>query len=228
MNTKEVASYLYLNLTEFMDGWGYKLSKANYAYRKRFKNGFLAVGFGIINYNPIFELNVRLKIRIDEVMEIVSKFLDGDMSYAKHWTCFGHDIHIIKNTPNNNPDFTDIYTPEDIAEVSLHIKSYLATEGFEFLENCKDLIFLDSYFNDNIFNLHWAIPKDNHALRGITIAKLSARPNYDQLISDYEKLIKNHYKYDPEKHWAIITPLIKHLNTVQPIPGMIERRQQML
>ncbi|HRK29330.1 MAG TPA: hypothetical protein PK239_18785 [Chitinophagales bacterium] len=228
MKTKELFNHLYSNLTPFMEGWGYKLIKSRYEYKNKFANGFLGVGFGYVNYFPEYQLNVRLEVRVNEVMDIVAKFSGGNLTYAKEWVCFGRDIHVLKNAPNNNPDFTDIYTPEDIAEVSLHIKSYLATEGFEFLENCKDLIFLDSYFNDNIFNLHWAIPKDNHALRGITIAKLSARPNYDQLISDYEKLIKNHYKYDPEKHWAIITPLIEYLKTVEPLPSMVERRQRSL
>ncbi|HRK29335.1 MAG TPA: hypothetical protein PK239_18810 [Chitinophagales bacterium] len=228
MKKNELYMYLYENLTPFMESWGYKLIKSRYQYIQKFKNGFLAVHFGTVNYFPEYQLNVRSEVRIDEVMDIVAKFSGGNLKYAKEWVCVGDDIHIIKNAPNNNPDFTDIYTPEDIAEVSLHIKSYLATEGFEFLENCKDLIFLDSYFNDNIFNLHPAILEDLHALRGVTIAKLSARPDYDNLISDYEKLIYQVYKNRPERYWQPISQLIEFLKTVQPLPDMIERRQQML
>lgn len=225
MKKEDLYIHLYKNLTPFMEGWGYKLFKSRYQYTRKFANGFLSIHFGTVNYFPEYQLNVGLVVRIDEVMDIVSKFSGGNMAYAKYWACFSRDIHTIKNAPNNNPDFTDIYTPEDVTEVSLHIKSYLATEGFEFLENCRDLIFLDSFFNDDIFNLHPAILEDLHALRGVTIAKLSARPDYEKLIADYEKLIFQVYKNRPERYWQPISQLIEYLKTVEPLPGMIERRK---
>ncbi|MDF9800618.1 virulence-associated protein VapD [Catalinimonas alkaloidigena] len=151
-------------------------------FRKQRKIGFDNVLINVNGSKPGL-LDIKLGIRLDLVEQLAYQFTMGLSDYQEHSNTLVVKMGELIAQPHLR---FEIKHEDDIKEAALRIIGFMQTKGFAFLEKYNDVNHLDQLFNEYPDQkLKYAYNAFNRCLKGIVLARLAERRNFQQLILTY-------------------------------------------
>jgi hypothetical protein len=192
MNIKDVYDTLKQGVLETLtqEGYKYKADKYGAEFKKKTSFGFIELGYGVINYDPVYKIpGFGYLIRYDKVEEVCTLFnqeVDGN-SNPRNICTVGGGYGGIVNIKHH--DFGEMYTIEDVEKVAQEIKGIYQDILKPFLEQHSDMYFLENEINkdterDLPYIMYW---RGRRSMRGLILAKLCHNPRYEELKSIYHQ-----------------------------------------
>ncbi|MEK6475900.1 hypothetical protein WJR50_00145 [Catalinimonas sp. 4WD22] len=152
-------------------------------FRKLRKNGFHNILINVKGYPSL--IDVKLGVRIEMVEQLAYQFTTGLSDYQVHSNTLMIKMGELIDQPHLR---FEAKHEEDIKAAALQIMGFMQTKGFAFLEEHSEVNRLDKLFNDNPYHkLIYTYNAYNRCLRGIVLARLAGRRDFQELVNIYRK-----------------------------------------
>ncbi|EMR04342.1 hypothetical protein [Cesiribacter andamanensis] len=183
---------LYDHLLPLFSEHGYALQPHTKQFRKQSRNGFRAALLSVSGDRQEQTIDLSLSIRMDVVEELVYQFLSGPPRFSMQDST---TIVASYGRLNRDPYTRFVVRGEDeLQEVCQRIETYMVEKGFRFLERFDHLKKIDALINrapdkpcPYLYN------QIHRCYRGIIIAKLTCRTDYNKLVKTYLKYLQNQW-----------------------------------
>ncbi|WP_017730164.1 hypothetical protein [Nafulsella turpanensis] len=175
---------LYQQLFPLFEQQGYEAVPSKKQFRQPCKNGFRAVLFSISEDAEEKIIDVQLGIRINLVEELVLQFLGGKKELEKDSTTIITSLARLKHQSQRRLIITE--DEQSLQQSCTQITAAMQEKGFKFLKNFSQLHRIDKVVNRKPSRqcpiMHNQIQR---CFRGITIARMLHRNDFDKLVSIY-------------------------------------------
>ncbi len=187
---KQVEEVLGAFLEEFDFQWYPKFRQ----YRRETNLGFQCVILAFTHYEDLSLLEAHAGIRLDAVENLAFPFTRGLSGFR--------DDSMTLVTPlsrlfGRRHQRFELATEADAAKAAQEIVGQLEAEGLSFLNRYFNLRKMDILFNEEPEKLLPYIHNAaNRCLRGITLARLTRRDNFEALVRAYRRQLRLQYAAD--------------------------------
>jgi len=152
-------------------------------FRKDMPNGFQNVVISISHYENSSVVEAHLGIRLESVEQMAFQFTMG-------LTGFQQDSHTLITSIGRLKDKKyerySVAQAEEAQRATSAIQTYMQQHGFEFLNNYSSANALDCLFNEQPDEpLSLVYNNFNRCLRGVVLAHLTHRENFEELVQTY-------------------------------------------
>ncbi|MEM9830868.1 MAG: hypothetical protein AAF944_09525 [Bacteroidota bacterium] len=152
-------------------------------FRRTNKGGYSSVVLSAGGRQPT-EVEVFLGIRINLVEELIYQFTSGLTGYGSYSTTL---LVPTRKIASEFPYFYSLATNADIPVIVPQIMQFLIQRGWTFLEKYHSVKSLDALYNQEPTQKSPYLTNEFHrALRGIALAKLAQRPDWEHLVKQYQ------------------------------------------
>jgi len=178
-------------LQPFLEDLDFQWYAAGQQYRRETNLGFQCVITAFTHYDDLSLLEVHAGIRLDAVENLAFPFTNGLSGFR------GDSMTLV--TPiarlfGRRHQRYELATTKEADEAARDIISRLESEGLSFLDRYFNLSRMDALFNEEPEKLLPYIHNAaNRCLRGITLARLARRDNFDQLVRAYRQQLRLQY-----------------------------------
>jgi hypothetical protein len=184
--------HIYQQLQPLFSDHGYELMPLSKQFRKPSRNGFRAALISVSGdrYEQIIDLS--LSIRMDVVEELVYQFLSGPPRFSMQ-----DSTTIVASYGRLNQDPYKRFVvkdEDDLQGVCERIGTYMEKKGFRFLERFDQLKKIDALINRRPDQpCPYLYNQVHRCYKGIIIAKLTCRTDYNQLVKTYLAYLQNQW-----------------------------------
>lgn len=187
-NQESLESRLDETLGAFLAAAGFTPRPELHQYRRAAEEGFQCVIHSWSHYDDISMLEIHIGIRLDAVEGIAFPMTNGLPGFAPDSMTLVTPLAKLRGRRHQR---YEIKTEEDVQEAVGEIKEWLKEDGLPFLEKYSSLEAMDALFNDNPAKLLPYIHNaSNRCLRGITLAKLTGRDDFERLVRVYRQQLE--------------------------------------
>lgn len=189
MTKKYVTNEIRLKLTENLNEEGFKYIKSKERIMREHEEGFDVIYSRVIDYNPIFQIEFSIAIRLNAVEEIVNKFFGESL--------FNSQNKSLTTTVASSYDFLT-GEEENYIEISSELELYSTIqklikitkgEGFNFFQKYRNLEFTNALKKHQILNDDTGLSNIlRNFMQSLTLLKLCNDPDFDKLCDNYREL----------------------------------------
>lgn len=173
-------------LNPFFKNKEYQWLQHQQQFRKLRKNGFHNILINVKGCPGL--IDVKLGVRLDLVEQLAYQFTTGLSGYQAHSNTLIIKMGELMGQPHLR---FEAKHEEDIQEAALQIIGFMQTRGFAFLEEHSAVDRLDKLFNEHPEQkLKYAHNEFNRCLRGIVLARLAGRKDWQGLIAIYRRSLQ--------------------------------------
>lgn len=198
---------LYTRLSPLFLKQGYELQPHKKQFSMQTRNGFRSAMISINGSRSEQAIDLTLGIRLDLVEDLVGQFMEGLYSFSKESPTLIASYGRLTSKPTRR--FL-VQEEGDLNEVSQRIEQFMLGKGFRFLERFDTLKRLDKVINRKpeqpcpfLYN------QVSRCFKGITIAKMMHRTDFNQLVKIYLNYLHN--QWAPRSVIANYKKLVKFL-----------------
>ncbi|MEO1050810.1 MAG: hypothetical protein AAFX87_09290, partial [Bacteroidota bacterium] len=205
---KDVKNQVFKLLTPFFKELGFKAYKGKDEFLKETDFGFHQVLFMLSDYEPEFRINFTLGIRLDEVENIATKFLqmteEGKLKTCTSMVNFG-------DLKGENGLEYKVFSEQDVEQSIELFKKFIRQEGLNYFDQYNDISKLDEAINadPNKPTIHKG-PEFIRPIYSLTLARLNQNPDYENLVEAY----KENFEGVIPRYLEQYNKLVEHLKTV--------------
>ncbi len=197
---------LYAALKESLNALNFVEILAKRQFQRANSSGYSSVVLSVAGREPT-EIEVFLGIRINLVEELVYQFTNGLRDYGPFSTTL---LVSGRKVAPEFPYFYRLAKEADVHATKQQILSFLHQYGFPFLDKHQSAKSLDALYNQEVAQKSFYVINEFHrALRGIILAKLAKRPNWEELVEQYR--VKLQKKALPEVQMQNYEQLVNFL-----------------
>jgi len=176
-------SWIFTPLIPFFAEAGFTYLPKLRQFRKETPNGFQNVVISISHYENSSVVEGHLGIRLESVEKFAFQFTMG-------LTGFQQDSHTLITSIGRLKDKKyerySVAQAEEAERATTAIRTFMQQEGFDFLQKYCSAQALDCLFNEQPDEpLELVYNNFNRCLRGVVLAHLAHRDNFDELIQTY-------------------------------------------
>lgn len=181
-------------------------------YRLVGNDGFQCVLNSWSHYDDLSLLEMQVGIRIDAVESLIYPLSDGLSGFGPDSMTLLAPLAKLRGKRHQR---YKIESEEDVRKAGKEIVEWLREDGLPFLDRYSDLKAMDALFNDQPEKLLPYIHNAaNRCLRGITLARLAGRDDFDRLVRIYRQQLKLQRATD-----ATLAKYDQLVNYLQQYPG---------
>lgn len=190
MAKRFVINEIRTKLTEAIKTEGFEYFKSKERIMRKHNTGFDVIYISIIDYNPIFQIESSVAIRLNAVEEIVNIFLDERFMNPE----FKHLTTTI-STSSYMPLVDDYYryieikTKEDLNRAINEMINLIKDKGLLFFQNYRN------FESTNNLKKSEILTKDNYGayvlrnlMQSLTLMRLCNDPDFEKLSMKYKEL----------------------------------------
>jgi hypothetical protein len=190
---------------------GFDKKESLYQFREPFEGGFRTFIVSVSVYDTESVVELHLGVRHDAIESFVGKFIGGLTGFKPDMMTIVTSMARVRGEVfrryviQNGNDLSDSYS--EIEDFVRHI-------GYQKLHDWSDIRELNKTYNLDPFDLSLVYNAYNKAIRGITLARFSNNPNYEELKKKYRYFIA--YKKYPPGYLTAFDQLTKFLDVYHP------------
>lgn len=168
---------------------GFKYVKAQDNIIRKQDYGFDSIEFRIIDYNPIFQIEFSIAIRLDAIENIVNMFLGEDIinSQYKHLTATVASSYDIMTGSEEN--YIEVHNEDELEVAIQELAGLIKDKGLEFFKSYSQLstanILKKTQILEDKSGLSYIL---RNLMQSLTLLKLCNDPDFDKLCDNYQKL----------------------------------------
>jgi hypothetical protein len=189
MTKSFVINKTYRRIAEGLKDQGFEYKKSNERILKKITGGFYGITLHIVDYRPIFQIEIYLGIRIDAVEEIVNRFLEytfASPEFMKFTETIGTTYKVLNGSLENHIEIKSETELEN--GIDILIKTILS-KGFEFFAQKSNQETLNSLKKEQILKDNMgSFSVDRNLMQSLTLMKLCNDPDFDKLKDKYKEL----------------------------------------
>jgi len=176
-------------VTDSLNEQGFQYKKSHGRVIKLLDDGFHVIIINVIDYRPIFQIEIYLGVRLDAVEEIVNRFLQwtfASSKFMKYTETISTSYKALSGAKENYLEVeSESQLQDGINEITLLIKE----KGLAFFEKYKNLNNVNLYKKESILNDTSGISHIlTNLMQSLTLMKLCNNPDFDELSERYKKL----------------------------------------
>ncbi len=176
-------SWIFTPLIPFFAEAGFAYLPALKQFRKDMPNGFQNVVISISHYENSSVVEAHLGIRLESVEQMAFQFTMG-------LTGFQQDSHTLITSIGRLKDKKyerySVAQAEEAEQATTAIQNFMREDGFTFLNKYSSVQALDCLFNEQPDEpLYLVYNNFNRCLRGVVLAHLTHREDFEELIQTY-------------------------------------------
>ena len=168
--------------------FGFKAMKSKKRFVRRVENRIEVFGLPVVHYTPTYYARPWAGVRFDEVEEIFHQTSGFERAFQSDTHTVGIDFWRIWGTEGYD---IPLQEDADVTAVVSRLLTIFQEKALPYYEQFHDLPSVDAALNDqpNEPSVHCGMPS-NRCSKGIIVAKLTGRANYDELVSIYRSTLK--------------------------------------
>jgi hypothetical protein len=187
-NQDKLEAILYEALSPFLAALAFiPFPKLN-QYRLIGNDGFQCVIYSWSHYDELSLLEIQVGIRIDAVESLIYPLSDGLSGFGPDSMTLVTPLSKLRGKRHQR---YKIESEEDVRKAAKEIVEWLREDGLPFLDRYSQLEAMDELFNDQPEKLlPYIHSAANRCLRGITLAKLTGRDDFERLVRVYRQQLQ--------------------------------------
>lgn len=189
MTKRYVTNEVRSKLSENLKNNGFKYIKSKERIMREHEAGFDVIYSRIIDYNPVFQIEFSIAIRLDAVENIVNMFLGEEIinPQYKHLTStIASSYDIMTNSEEN---YMEVNNEEELEKAIQNLIKLIKDKGLCFFETYRDLnaanILKRTQILEDTSGLSYIL---ENLMQSLTLLKLCNDPDFDKLCDKYRKL----------------------------------------
>jgi hypothetical protein len=216
MNKKQVTNLVRQGVSEGLKEYGFKFIKSKERILREHEAGFDVIYARVIDYNPIFQIEFSIAIRLERVEAIVNNFLDEEIqnpTFNSLTTTIASSYDIMTGTKENCIEIKNEMELEDAIKQLINLlKGY----GLEFFNRYRSLqetnLLKKKQIRHDESGLSYIL---TNLMQSLTLMKLCNDPDFNELSEKYKKLYVP-WAGQEESGRKALNDLIEHLQGYNP------------
>lgn len=191
MTKRFIINEVRTKLTEAIKNEGFEYLKSKERIMRKHNMGFDVIYISIIDYNPIFQIESSIAIRLNAVEDIVNIFLDErfmNPEFKHLTTTIGTSSYM--PLVDEYYRYIEIKTEEDLNSTINEIINLIKDKGLLFFKNYRN------FESTNNLKKSEILTKDNYGayvlrnlIQSLTLLKLCKDPDFEEMCIKYPKLL---------------------------------------
>lgn len=212
MKKSEVFQILYSTLDIFLKPHGFKFVRGRQGFIRHFKGGFHRIIIMVTGYDSEYWIDFTFGIRIDKVENIANPFSELAPEGYKDSMTFHSSWGGIQG--NRLLRYRGVYTEDDAMNAALDMLSFFRDVVLPYFEKYTDINTMDAELNND------PLRKENTRFKfypyhvAITLAKLTGRSDFEELVEIYRKHMEVAGGEVTEEILPKFNELVEHLRTL--------------
>lgn len=174
-------------LAESLKVEGFKFVKSNRRILRAYPSGFDVIIFNIVDYYPCFQIDTFLGIRLNEVEEIVNKFVPNrNPAFMKFTETLGTSYMVLSGAKEN---YIEIKTEEELSRAISELTTLIKSKGLRYFENYRSPESVNDLKKRQILTegngTNYVI---GNIMQSLTLMKLCKDPDFEELCIKYKEL----------------------------------------
>lgn len=167
--------------------FGFKLMKGKKRLMRRSHGRTEVFGLPVVDYAPTYYVRPWAGIRFDEIENLFHQTSGFEPAYQSDTHTIGVDFWRIYGTDGYDIPFRE---EADVTTVASQLLTIFREKAQPYFEQFSTVAAVDVALNDqpNEPCIHGGMPS-NRCSRGVIVAKLTGRKNYDELVSIYRSIL---------------------------------------
>jgi len=190
MSKRYVFNEIATNTTSKLINEGFRFIKSKERIIREREVGFDVIIFQIIDYNPIFEIEMSLRTRLNKVEDIVNRFMSDCMN--PKFMSLTETINITYQALSNSKEnFIRVKTESELQTSIKDIVFLILDKGMPFFQQNLDIQKVNQIKKTQILHEHkgLSINHDRRTLmQSLTLLKLCNDPDFEKLSVKYKEL----------------------------------------
>ncbi len=177
-------------LTENLKDEDFILLKSKERIMRKFDGGFDNIYIRVVDYNPIFEVEFSISIRLDVVEEMVYKFLDERFMNPRFNSLTPTIAASYKLLSGSVKNYITIKSETDLQNAIKDLTSLVKKNGFTFFKKYRDLQNVNQNKKENILKDNTGIAHIlTNLMQSLILMKLCNDSDFKELSEKYKKLL---------------------------------------
>lgn len=190
MSTAIVREKIRIGIADSLEEEGFIYIRSNERIMRKSQIGFDVIHITIINAYPIFEVEISLRTRINQVEEIVNMFMEDHMNpkYMPLTETIAISYEELTGSENN---FIEIKSDYELKKAIFFCANLIRDKGFEFFNNNEDINKVNQLKKHRIIYEHGGLSRHHNRrslMTSLVLMKLCNDPDFDLLRYKYKEL----------------------------------------
>ncbi len=189
MNKKQVSNLVKQGISEALKENGFQFIKSKERILRNHEAGFDVIYARIIDYNPVFQIEFSIAIRLEKVENIINKFLGEDIvnsNYKSLTTTIASSYDMITDS---NENYIEIKNEQELNEALQKLISIVKQKGLIFFNKYRNLNTTNQLKKERILNGKSGSSNNlENLMQSLTLMKLCNDPDFDKLKDKYKEL----------------------------------------
>lgn len=163
---------------------GFRFIKSNSRILKKYYGGFNLILLHVLDYSPIFQIELFLSVRIDIVENIVNDFIPNrNPQFMKYTETIGTSYKELSGAKEN---LIEISTEKELDNAINEFIKIIRDKGLAFFEKYQNIEMVNAEIKKQILNKEY-----NYIgiiMQSLSLMKLCNDPDFDVLCDKYKEL----------------------------------------
>lgn len=206
MTKRYVFTKVAKRIEESLKTEGFKFIKSNGRIISKYPGGFDEIILKVLDYAPVFQIQMSLRVRIDSVEDIINKFIPNrNPQFMKYTETIGINYMVLSGAKENH---IEIETEKELDNTINELIKLIQDKGLAFFEKNRDIETVNAIKKEQILKeKHTAI---NNLMQSLTLLKLCKDTDFDKLCEKYKEYYVP-FAGEEEKGPKAINDLIEYL-----------------
>lgn len=170
---------------------GFKFLKSNGRILNKYPEGFDVIILSILDYAPVFQIQMSLRVRINQVEEIVNKFQEYSFAspqFMKFTETIGTSYLVLSGAKENH---VEVKSEEELDNAINELIKLIQDKGLAFFEKHRDIKTVNAIKKEQILKENnWISHIITNLMQSLTLMKLCNDPDFEELCEKYKELYR--------------------------------------
>ncbi len=185
MTKKYIREQLGLKLSENLKIDDFRFVKSKNHIIRKLEDGFNLIEYRIIDYNPIFFIELSLAIRLNIVEEIINRFLGKEIMNPQsktHTLTLGIGFNFLMGDSND----VKVENEDELRDIINKYNVGIKTKGLSYFTNYSNLLNANKFKKENILSDTSGVSYLlRNLMQSLTLMKLCNDPDFELLYPKY-------------------------------------------
>ena len=189
MNKKYVKNRIRTQIAGILKNEGFKYIKSNERIIRKHEYGFDVIYTRVIDYEPIFQIEYSIAIRLNAVEDVVNKFFGEELFNPKNkplTTTIASSYDLMSGT---NLSYIEICTEDELEDAIQDLAELTKSKGYAFFQKYKNYAVTNELKKNQILNDETGLSNIlRNLMQSLTLMKLCEDTDFDKLCEKYKEL----------------------------------------
>lgn len=163
---------------------GFKYVKSNERILNKYSSGFDVIILTVLDYAPVFQLQMSLRVRINKVENIVNKFIPNrNPKFMKFTETIGTSYMVLSGAKENH---IEIETKKELDNAINELTKLIQEKGLVFFDKHRNIEIVNTIKKEQILKEEHTVI--TNLMQSLTLMKLCNDPDFDELCEKYKEL----------------------------------------